>query len=84
MPYQEDFLGPMVSWVERQQTPVQLEAAARMQDGSLRRRPLFAYPERAKYVKGDLNDARSFVGVIPPREPDDHYDWVGAIPRSKQ
>jgi tannase/feruloyl esterase len=78
IPYQEDFLGAMVNWVERDQPPVQIVAAARLQDGSLRQRPLFAYPERAKYVKGDLNNPGSFVGVMPPKEPDDHYDWAGA------
>jgi hypothetical protein len=78
IPYEEDFLGAMVNWVERQQAPVQVVAAARLQDGTLRRRPLFAYPERARYVKGDVNDSHSFVGMMPAREPDDHYDWVGA------
>jgi Tannase and feruloyl esterase len=78
IPYQEDFLGAMVNWVERQQPPVEIVAAARLEDGRLRQRPLFAYPERARYVKGDINDAHSFVGVMPAREPDDHYDWAGA------
>jgi hypothetical protein len=82
IPYQEDFLGALVNWVERQQPPVRIVAAARMQDGSLRRRPLFAYPERARYVKGDVNDSQSFVGAMPAQEPDDHYDWVGASPRA--
>lgn len=84
IPYEEDFLGAMVNWVERQQAPVQVVAAARLQDGTLRRRPLFAYPERARYIKGDVNDSHSFVGMTPAREPDDHYDWVGASPRSRQ
>jgi feruloyl esterase len=84
IPYEEDFLGAMVNWVEQQQPPVQLVAAAHMEDGAIRRRPLFAYPERAQYVKGDLNDEHSFVGVMPSTEPDDHYDWVGAYPRSPQ
>jgi len=78
IPYQEDFLGAMVNWVERGQAPVQVVAAARLQDGSVRRRPLFAYPERVRYVKGDVNDPHSFVGTMPAREPDDHYEWVGA------
>jgi feruloyl esterase len=82
VPYQEDFLGALVNWVERNEAPAQVEAAARMGDGRVRRRPVFAYPERARYVKGDLNDARSFVGVMPDQEPDDHYDWVGAPARS--
>lgn len=84
IPYQEDFLGAMVSWVERQQAPEQLLAVAHLEDGSIRQRPLFAYPQRAKYVKGNLNEARSFVGVKPAKEPDDHYDWVGAYARSSQ
>jgi hypothetical protein len=78
VPYQEDFLGAMVNWVERQEAPAQIIAAARLEDGRVRHRPLFAYPQRAKYVKGDVNDARSFVAVMPAKEPDDHYDWVGA------
>jgi hypothetical protein len=58
--------------------------AARLLYQGPRQRPLFAYPERARYLKGDLNDAHSFVGVMPAKEPDDHYDWVGAYPRSLQ
>jgi feruloyl esterase len=78
IPYQEDFLGAMVNWVEREQPPQRILAAARLEDGSLRERPLFAYPERAKYVGGNVNEARSFVGAMPTREPDDHFNWVGA------
>jgi len=76
--YQEDFLGAMVNWVEKDQPPVQILATARLEDGNVRERPLFAYPERAKYTGGNVNDAHSFVGVMPPGEPDDHSNWVGA------
>jgi feruloyl esterase len=64
--------------VEREQPPQRILAAARLEDGSLRERPLFAYPERAKYVGGNVDEARSFVGAMPTREPDDHFNWVGA------
>ena len=57
-------------------------AGARLPDGLIRRRPMFAYPTRAKYVGGDPNSAASFVGVTPAREPDDHYDWAGGYGRS--
>jgi hypothetical protein len=78
IPYEEDYLGAIVNWVERGQAPKRILAVARLANGTIRRRPLFAYPERAKYVGGDVNDAKSFVGVMPAKAPDDHYDWVGA------
>ena len=78
IPYQEDFLGAMVNWLERGQAPTRILAVAGMADGAIRRRPLFAYPERAKYIGGNVNDAKSFVGAMPAKVPDDHYGWVGA------
>lgn len=78
IPYQEDFLGAMVNWVEQDQAPARVLATARLEDGTVRTRPLFAYPERAHYTRGSVNDATSFVGVMPAREPDDHSSWVGA------
>lgn len=84
VPYQEDFLGAMVNWIERGQAPVRLLATARLASGAIRQRPLFAYPERAKYIGGDANEAKSFVGVMPAQAPDDHYDWVGAYSRTGQ
>src|ERR1043165_4284358 len=65
IPYQEDFLGALVSWVEQSQAPTRVVAVARLQDGKVRSRPLFAYPERVKYVKGDVETSGSFVGVMP-------------------
>lgn len=78
IPYQEDFLGAMVNWVERGQAPQRILAVAGMANGVIRRRPLFAYPERAKFIGGNVNEAKSFIGAMPARAPDDHYDWVGA------
>jgi len=67
-----------VNWVEKDQPPVRILATAPLEDGNIRQRPLFAYPERARYTRGNINDASSFVGVMPVREPDDHVNWVGA------
>lgn len=78
IPYQEDFLGAMVNWVERGRAPTRILAVAEMGNGVIRKRPLFAYPERARYIAGDVNEAQSFVGAMPPKAPDDHYRWVGA------
>jgi feruloyl esterase len=78
IPYQEDFLGAMVNWVELGRAPTRILAVAEMPNGAVRRRPLFAYPERAKYIGGNVDEAKSFVGEMPAKAPDDHYDWVGA------
>jgi hypothetical protein len=80
IPYEEDFLGAIVNWVEKDRAPDSVLAGARLADGTIRRRPVFAYPVRAKFIGGDLNDPRSFVGTAPARDPDDHYPWAGAYP----
>ncbi len=44
----------------------------------VRTRPIFPYPMQAKYSgKGNVDDAASFVGVMPSKAPDGHIDWVG-------
>lgn len=82
--YEEDFLGAMVNWVERGQAPRRILAVAGMGNGVIRQRPLFAYPERAKYMGGDVNEAKSFVGAMPTKAPDDHYAWLGAYDSTGQ
>lgn len=79
IPYQEDFLGAMVGWVERGEAPARVMAEAVLQGGTTRERPLFPYPIRAKYNgSGDVNLPGSFSPVKPAREPSDGYDWLGA------
>jgi feruloyl esterase len=79
LPYQEDFLGAMVAWVETGAAPDLMMASAQLPDGELRRRPVFAYPVRARYAgKGDIDDPASFVGRAPATPPNDHYPWLGA------
>lgn len=82
VPYEEDFLGAMVAWVETGRAPDSVIATAGLQDGAVRQRPIYAYPVRAAYVgKGDVNAAASFVGRAPQTPPNDRYDWLGASNR---
>jgi feruloyl esterase len=77
--YNEDLLGALVNWVEAGKTPDKIVAAAYLPDGTLRTRPVFAYPAAAVYKgSGDINSAESFTSRMPAHEPDDHYDWLGA------
>jgi feruloyl esterase len=78
MPYEANFLGAIVRWVEAGEAPDKVVAAAVKPDGVVRTRPVYAYPIAAKYVgKGSIDDARNFRGMAPRREPDDRFDWIG-------
>jgi hypothetical protein len=80
VPYEEDLLGALVNWTELGMAPDQLIATAVLKDGSIRRRPMFAYPVQARYRgRGDVNDPQSFVGHTPRQSTDDLYAWAGAI-----
>ncbi len=77
--YQQDFLGAMVNWVERRAVPERLISTAVLADGTVRTRPLYAYPVRARYTgRGDINRAEQFAPARPAQDPEDRYDWVGA------
>jgi Tannase and feruloyl esterase len=79
VPYEEDMLGALVNWVELDRAPDYLMATATLKDGTVRTRPIFAYPMQARYRgRGDVNDARNFEAYMPNREPQDLYDWAGA------
>lgn len=83
IPYQANMLGTIVTWVEQGMAPDKVIVAARLQDGGTRTRPVYAYPVRAVYSgRGSIDDAANFVGRAPARDPDDHYDWLGAPGRS--
>jgi hypothetical protein len=44
----------------------------------VRTRPLFPYPEQAKYTgTGSIDDAANFVAFTPSPLPDDDFSWVG-------
>jgi Tannase and feruloyl esterase len=79
VPYEEDLLGALVNWVETGKAPDQVMASAVLKDGTIRRRPVFAYPVKARYRgRGDVNDPRNFIGQAPKQPPNDRYDWAGA------
>ena len=78
VPYQEDMLGALVRWVEAGEAPDRVMATALLADGTVRTRPIFAYPERALYRgHGDINAPESFEGVEPAVIPNDQFDWAG-------
>lgn len=78
-PTQFDLVNPIVHWVERGEAPGRIVATQRAAGGGVvRTRPVFSYPERAKYVgSGSIDDAANFVGVMPADPPDDDFPWVG-------
>jgi len=78
-PNQVDFVDAIVHWVELGQAPTRLVASQLNQSGQVvRTRPLFPYPERARYSgSGSIDDAASFVAETPSPLPDDDVPWVG-------
>ncbi len=81
VPYQEDFLGALVRWVETADAPEQILASARLPDGAVRERPLYAYPVIAHYVgRGDINASSSFAPKTPAHPQSDLFPWAGASP----
>jgi hypothetical protein len=83
VPYDQDFLGAMVNWVERGAAPDAVLAVATLPDGVVRRRPLYAYPTPTRYRGGDVNDPRSFAPAALRREPVDGFDWPGSRAKAK-
>lgn len=84
VPYDQDFLGAVVNWVERGSAPDSITATAPLDDGSVRTRPLYAYPTPTHYRGGDVNDPRSFSPGALTREPVDGFDWPGSKARAKR
>jgi hypothetical protein len=82
--YDEDFLGAMVAWVEQGRAPDSVKASAILDDGTVRRRPLYAYPTQTRYLGGDVNAATSFAPVAVTREPEDGVNWPGSHAASKK
>lgn len=78
VPYEQDFLGALVLWVEEARAPDTVIASARLDSGLLRRRPLYAYPTATHYLGGDVNLPQSFEPAAVAREPHDAFDWPGS------
>jgi feruloyl esterase len=68
-----------VHWVEQGNAPTRIVATQTGANGAVvRTRPVFAYPEQARYTgTGSIDDAANFVGVMPAHLPDDDFAWVG-------
>ena len=80
IPYEEDFLGALALWVESGAAPDSVLASARLGDGPIRTRPIFAYPFFAHYKgHGDINSPEAFTSESAIRDPaGDRYPWAGA------
>ncbi|MGH8968020.1 MAG: tannase/feruloyl esterase family alpha/beta hydrolase, partial [Actinomycetes bacterium] len=78
-PSSTDVLTPVMAWVESGAAPAQLDAASYGDDGTtVRTRPVFPYPQVARYDgTGSTDDAANFVAVTPRREPGPGYRWLG-------
>jgi len=78
VPYDQDFLGALVNWVEMARAPDAVEAGATLASGIVRRRPLYAYPTGTRYLGGDVNTAASFAPRPVGAEPEDGVRWPGS------
>jgi hypothetical protein len=70
----------LVSWVEHGKAPSRIIARQRdSQNNIIRSRPVFPYPQRAKYDgTGSIDDASNFVPTQPPTPPHDIIRWAGS------
>jgi len=81
VPYEQDFLGALVIWVEESRAPDEVVARAQLNPGLLRQRPLYAYPTATRYLGGNVNLPHSFEPNAPTSEPRDGFDWPGSRAR---
>ena len=78
---QEDFLTPVMNWVEEGTAPgeVVVEFTKDMKSSqAVRSRPVFPYPAQVAYRgSGDVNAASSYERVDPKESFDDRLVWLG-------
>jgi len=73
-----DPLPELVRWVENGQAPGKVIAEQRASGKTVATRPVFAYPERARYIgTGSTDDARNFVSAPPLTPPRNVIHWAG-------
>ncbi|HEY3444348.1 MAG TPA: tannase/feruloyl esterase family alpha/beta hydrolase [Paludibaculum sp.] len=86
-PFSVDLLSPITAWVERGIAPGSLLASHTAGQGSTpaqrpavdRRRPVFPYPQIARYKgSGSLDDAASFEASSPAKPLPEKFDWYGS------
>ncbi|MFF4250719.1 tannase/feruloyl esterase family alpha/beta hydrolase [Streptomyces sp. NPDC001663] len=74
-----DVLTPVMAWTETATRPGKIIASKITNDTVTRTRPVFPYPQVARYDgTGSVDDASNFVAHTPHTKPDvDAYAWVG-------
>jgi hypothetical protein len=72
-----DFMPSIIGWVEGGALPDAVVAAQKADGKVVRTRPLFAYPEYARYSgKGNPNLAASWIPATPSKTSNDAIDWA--------
>jgi hypothetical protein len=67
----------MVDWVENGNPPERLITSYLSAGDVVRTRPVFPYPQVARYTgTGSIDDAANFVAAPPPVEHDDDIKWI--------
>lgn len=74
-----DPIRELVDWVELGTAPDRLVATGRDEAGAVTRtRPVFPYPQRARYDgTGSIDDEANFVPAPPQSPPHDKLHWLG-------
>ncbi|MEU5277007.1 tannase/feruloyl esterase family alpha/beta hydrolase [Streptomyces asoensis] len=74
-----DVLTPVMAWAESATRPGRIVASGLVNGTVTRTRPVYPYPEVARYDgTGSVDDAANFVAAAPSFRPDrDAYDWLG-------
>jgi feruloyl esterase len=74
-----DVLTPVMAWAESATKPAKIVASNVVDGAVTRTRPVYPYPQVARYDgTGSVDDASNFVAATPSTHPaPDAYDWVG-------
>jgi hypothetical protein len=73
-----DLLTPLLTWVEGGVAPTRVTATETNAGTVARTRPVFPYPQVARYDgTGSTDDAANFVPADPPGPVEDHVRWLG-------
>jgi Tannase and feruloyl esterase len=73
-----DLLTPLLSWVEDGDAPGRVVATEKSGTTVVRTRPVFPYPQVARYDgSGNTDDAANFVPAPPAGRIEDHVPWLG-------
>jgi feruloyl esterase len=73
-----DLLTPLLAWTEGGAAPSAVVASESVGGSVVRTRPVFAYPQVARYSgSGSTDAASSFVPAWPTGPVDDHFRWLG-------